>query len=140
MIFVSPQISIDEKEIKFDFIRASGPGGQNVNKVSTAVQLRFDVNMLSLSGDIKDRLKKLAGRRMTRSGILIIEAKRYRSQEKNRQDAVQRLVGLIQKASIIPKIRKKTNPSYASNLRRLENKKLRSKTKKLRKPPSSPDA
>ena len=104
------------------------------------MQLRFDVNMLSLSGDIKDRLKKLAGSRMTRSGILIIEAKRYRSQEKNRQDAVQRLVGLIQKASIIPKIRKKTKPSYASKLRRLENKKLRSKTKKLRKPPSSLDA
>jgi len=139
MIFVSPQISIDEKEIQFDFIRASGPGGQNVNKVSTAVQLRFDVNMLSLSGDIKDRLKKLAGSRMTRSGILIIEAKRYRSQEKNRQDAVQRLVGLIQKASIIPKIRKKTKPSYASKLRRLENKKLRSKTKKLRKPPHDQD-
>jgi len=140
MIVVSPQITLDEKEIQFDFIRASGPGGQNVNKVSTAVQLRFDIHASSLSEEVKNRLKELSGRRVTQSGFLIIEAKRYRSQEKNRQDAIQRLVGLIQKAAIPPKIRKRTKPSQASKQRRLENKKKRSKIKSLRKPPSSMDA
>lgn len=135
MIVVSPQIRIDEKEIQFDFIRSSGPGGQNVNKVSTAVQLRFDVSTSQLPEEIKVRLNKLAGRSVSKAGILIIEAKRYRSQMKNRQDAIRRLVGLIQKAATPPKIRKKTKPSQAAKLCRLESKKIRSRIKSLRKPP-----
>ncbi|HAL16597.1 MAG TPA: aminoacyl-tRNA hydrolase, partial [Anaerolineaceae bacterium] len=120
MIELTPTLSLDEKELVFDFIRASGPGGQNVNKVSTAVQLRFDVaNSPSLPADVKERLIKLAGNRMTEDGILIIEAKRFRSQEKNRIDAVQRLVTLIQKAAEPAKKRKPTRPSVTARAARV---------------------
>jgi ribosome-associated protein len=137
MIKITPTIAIKEDEIKFDFIRASGPGGQNVNKVATAVQLRFDVkNSPALSDDIRGRLFHLAGRRITEHGILIIEAKHFRSQKQNRKNAINRLIKLIRKASEKPKIRIKTKASLASKKRILEAKKHRAKIKKMRRPVS----
>ena len=133
MIQVTPAISIDESEIQEHFIRASGPGGQNVNKVATAVQLRFNVaGSLSLPHDVRERLVRLAGRRITEGGILIIEARRFRTQEQNRQDAVDRLIRLIQKAAEKPKPRRKTRPTMASKKRRLDIKHRRSETKRMR--------
>jgi ribosome-associated protein len=134
MIELTPTLSLEEKELVFDFIRASGPGGQNVNKVSSAVQLRFDAaNSPSLPAEVKERLTKLAGSRMTEDGILIIEAKRYRSQEKNRIDAVQRLVTLIQKAAEPPKKRKPTRPSVTARAARVGAKRQRGELKRTRK-------
>ena len=133
MIYITHSISIKEDELKFDFIRASGPGGQKVNKASTAVQLRFDVKSSpALSDDIRFRLVRLAGRRITEDGILIIKAKSFRTQKQNRKNAVNRLIKLIQKASEKPKIRIKTKPSFASRKRILEAKKHRAKIKKMR--------
>ena len=133
MIEISPAVSINEDEVQIDFIRASGPGGQNVNKVSSAAQLRFDIrNSPSLDPEVKDRLVRLAGSRATEDGILIIEAKRYRSQEKNRLDAVQRLVALVQKALEKPRPRHKTRPTLASKQKRLQAKRQRSEIKRLR--------
>ena len=137
MIHITPTISIDPREIREDFIRASGPGGQNVNKVATAVQLRFDVkHSLGLPDDVRERLIRMAGRRVTEDGVLIIEARRFRTQERNRQDAVDRLVKLIRKASEKPKSRRKTRPTLASRVRRLETKRRRGKTKRIRQPAS----
>ena len=133
MIEVTPGIKIDEDELHFDFIRSAGPGGQNVNKVATAVQLRFDVrNSPALSAEIKERLVKLAGNRVTEAGVLIIEAKRTRSQEKNRLDAIQRLVKLIQQAAEPPKPRKKTRPGAGAAAVRMADKRKRGETKRLR--------
>jgi len=133
MIYVTPQISIDEKDIALDFIHASGPGGQHVNKVSSAVQLRFDVQQSrAISDDVQARLTRLAGRKMTDDGILIIQAKRYRTQEQNRRDAIERLAELIRKASVTPKARKKTRPTLQSKRRLMEAKKHRKRIKKMR--------
>jgi ribosome-associated protein len=140
MLNITPSIVIDENEIQLDFIRASGPGGQHVNKAATAVQLRFDVhNSPSLPADVRQRLIRLAGSRMTEEGTLIITAQRFRSQERNRQDAVDRLVELIRKAAKKPKLRRKTKPSRAARQRRLDAKRRRGKTKRLRRPISGDD-
>lgn len=133
MIRVTGTITIDEEEIHQQFIRASGPGGQNVNKVATAVQLRFNVaHSPSLPEDVRERLIRLAGNRITREGYLIIDARRFRSQQQNRQDAVARLVGLIRQAAQRTKIRKRTKATLASKERRLESKRRRAKIKQLR--------
>lgn len=140
MIRINHQLAIDEREISLQFIRASGPGGQNVNKVSSAVQLRFDaVHCPTLPEDVLLRLRKLAGRRMTDDGILIIEASRYRTQGRNREDAMVRLIELIRAATEKPKPRVKTRPTLASKKRRLEGKQQRGEVKRLRKGPASAD-
>ena len=133
MIEITPSLNIDESEIQIEFIHASGPGGQNVNKVSTAVQLRFDIRRAQeLSLDVKERLETLAGNRVTREGVLIIEARRHRTQEQNRFDAIQHLVTLIQRALIIPKVRKATRPSVTSSAARVDSKVRRGSTKRIR--------
>lgn len=133
MIRVTEDIAIDERELHEEFIRASGPGGQNVNKVATAVKLRFDAaRSRSLPADVRDRLIRLAGRRITEEGVIIIDARRFRSQERNRQDARERLAALIRKAAQRPKPRKKTHPTVASKERRLEEKRRRGQTKRAR--------
>jgi ribosome-associated protein len=133
MIYITPAVSIEEKAIKEEFIRASGPGGQNVNKVSTAVRLRFDVfGSPSLSEPVRHRLKSLAGERMTADGWLIIDARRFRTQKANRDDALKRLIELIRKAALEPEIRHITKPTYGSKLRRLDAKHHHTEIKKSR--------
>ena len=140
MIHVTRTIVIDESEIQEQFIRASGPGGQTVNKDSTAVQLRFDVaNSAALTDDVRQRLFKLAGRRMTDEGILIIEAQRFRTQSRNRDDARAKLYELIRQAAEPPKPRYKTQPTQASKKRRLASKQQRGEIKRTRKAPSGVD-
>jgi ribosome-associated protein len=134
MLQITPALLIPRSELTFNFVRSSGPGGQNVNKVATAVQLRFNVySSPSLSDEVKARLGKLAGKKIKITGELVIEAKRFRAQEMNRADAEQRLAALIRKALIPPKRRRPTHPTTASRERRVVTKKLRGKTKGLRK-------
>jgi ribosome-associated protein len=137
MIHIARNIALDESEIQIEFTRASGPGGQNVNKVATAARLRFDVrHSPSLPDDVRQRLIRLAGQRVTANGVLVIEARRFRTQERNRQDALDRLVALIRQAAAKPKRRRKTQPTLASRQRRLEGKRRRSQIKRLRRPTS----
>ena len=132
MLEITPTIKINERELHFDYIRASGPGGQNVNKVATAVQLRFDARASSLPEGVKTRLIQLAGKRITSEGVLLIEAKQFRTQEQNREDAIQRLVALVRKSLVKPKARRKTKPTKAAKEKRLKSKKVRGEIKKIR--------
>lgn len=133
MIRVTSAIAIDESELHFDFVRSSGPGGQNVNKVSTAVQLRFDAaRSPSIPEAVRRRLARVAGRRMTADGVLLITARRHRSQQKNREDAIDRLVSLLKQAAVVPKTRRKTKPTRQSKERRLQDKRRKSQAKKKR--------
>jgi ribosome-associated protein len=133
MLRVTDHISINERELEEQFIRSSGPGGQNVNKLETAVQLRFDVrHSPSLPHDVRLRLERLAGQRLTKDGVLVITAQRHRTQERNRQDAQDRLVELVQRAAVVPKRRRPTKPTAGSKKRRLESKKHRGTIKGLR--------
>jgi ribosome-associated protein len=133
MIHVTAHISIDEREIEESFVRSSGPGGQNVNKLSTAVQLRFDArHSPSLPNDVSARLQRLAGSRLTRDGVLVIIAQSHRTQGRNRQDALDRLLDLIRRAAVAPIKRRPTRPTKASRERRIEGKKRRGGIKNLR--------
>jgi ribosome-associated protein len=133
MIRITDRISIEERELEERFVRASGPGGQNVNKLSSAVQLRFDArHSPSLAPDVRQRLERMAGRRLTREGVIVIMAQRHRTQERNRQDALDRLIELIREASVPPTPRRPTRPTRGSKERRLETKKNRSNIKNLR--------
>ena len=132
MIHITDAIAIDDREVEERFVRASGPGGQNVNKVATAVELRFDVRASSLPSDVKERLFALAGARMTTDGVLLIDSREHRTQARNREAARQRLIDLITQAAKKPRRRKATRPRPAARERRLESKKLRGRLKKLR--------
>jgi ribosome-associated protein len=132
-IQITPTLAIDESEIQYEFVRAAGPGGQNVNKVATAVQLRFDAaHSSSLPEGVRQRLFRLAGKRLTTDGVLVIEARRFRTQEQNRQDALDRLVILLRRAAEPAKPRRPTKPTAASQERRLESKRRRSEVKRAR--------
>ncbi|HXD09223.1 MAG TPA: alternative ribosome rescue aminoacyl-tRNA hydrolase ArfB [Anaerolineales bacterium] len=139
MIQITPTFHINEHELQIDFVRAAGPGGQNVNKVATAVQLRFNVRASKLHEDAKVRLLKLAGQRATTEGEILIEAKRFRTQEQNRADALERLMELLRRSLVKPKPRKKTKPSAASKEKRLKAKRVKGEHKRLRSAPIERD-
>jgi ribosome-associated protein len=133
MIHITSHIALDESEIVEQFIRASGPGGQNVNKVASAVQLRFDVAASpALDGETRQRLRALAGRRLSREGVIVITAERFRTRERNRADALERLLDLIRRAARPPKVRRPTRPTAGSRERRITTKAARARTKRLR--------
>ncbi|MBV9523143.1 MAG: aminoacyl-tRNA hydrolase [Alphaproteobacteria bacterium] len=133
MLQITPNLAIDEDELRFDFVTASGPGGQNVNKLATAAQLRFDAwRSPALSAVQRERLARIAGRRMTKEGVIIIQAQRFRSQERNRRDAIDRLLDLLRLAATAPRARRKTRPPHAATLRRLAEKKQRGQRKRTR--------
>ncbi len=137
MIEITASVRIPDSELHFEFVRASGPGGQNVNKVATAVQLRFDVaHSPSLPEAVRARLRTLAGRRLSTEGVLILDARRFRTQERNRQDALQRFVELVRQATVRPRKRVATKPSRAARQRRLEGKRKRSAVKRMRRRPA----
>jgi ribosome-associated protein len=132
MLRISRDLTIDENDLDITFVRASGPGGQNVNKLSTAAQLRFDTRRLAVPADAKARLHRLAGQRMTKDGVIVIHAQRFRTQERNRADAIDRLVELLREAMTRPVPRRPTKPTFGSKQRRLEGKKRRSDVKSKR--------
>ena len=134
MLRIARDLTIEENDLDISFVRASGPGGQNVNKLSTAAQLRFDTRRLSLPEDAQARLARLAGQRLTKDGVIVIHAQRFRTQERNRADAIDRLVELLREAVTPPVPRRPTKPTFGSKQRRLEGKKRRSDIKARRRP------
>jgi ribosome-associated protein len=132
MLRITHSIAIDENDLEISYVRASGPGGQNVNKLSTAAQLRFDARAAGLPGDVGARLERLAGQRMTKDGVIVIHAQRHRTQERNRQDAIDRLVELLREAAVRPVPRRATRPTLGSKKRRLDGKKRRGSIKAMR--------